>query len=386
MMLAALILTAQAALTQQPATPLAPAPAHAPAALAPPAAHADAVHAPAATAAPGPLFEHVLVISVDGLRPDAIDPDPAGTTPALARMLRGPGTLNARTDPDATVTLPNHVGILTSCMQTHPQGHGWRMNGEPPQADRGGTVHATAERYVPGMFDVAHDRGLSTGVFVGKTKFWLLMQSYGPDAGAPDLVPPDNGKSKIDLFLYGKHADAISTQVIAWLHAQQGRSLAFVHYADPDRQGHTTGWVLEKGSPYLAAVSVADAALGRVLAAIDASPQLRGKVAVILTADHGGGDPLLSHSKVTSACNFRIPFLIWLGQDTPALDLAAINADRRAQPRLDQRIDGADELQPIRNGDAGNLALQLLGLPAIEGSQCNAAQDLRMAPAPVPTP
>jgi hypothetical protein len=78
----------------------------------------------------------------------------------------------------------------------------------------------------------------------------------------------------------------------------------------------------------------------------------------------------------SSAINFRIPFMVWLGRDTPRLDLAALNADTRARPAMEEHVPREDERQPIRSADAGNLALQLLGLPAIPGSKANAKQDL----------
>jgi predicted AlkP superfamily pyrophosphatase or phosphodiesterase len=323
-----------------------------------------------------PAIAHVVVVSIDGLRPDAIDERADGSTPALARILRGSGTLNARTDPEITVTLPNHLSMVTGRSVGGAEGHGWIANEDPPAIRHGGTIQKKTGRYIPSMFDVAHDRGVQTGVFVSKTKFWLLIQCYGETEGAPDALPPDHGKCKIDVLTYSAASRALAEQASAWLRVQRTRSLTLVHFSDPDVQGHTTGWDLTPSSPYLAAVATADAALGSLLATIDASPELRGRTAVIVTTDHGGGEPFKSHTEPLSAVNFRIPFLVWMGSDRPRADLYELNRTTRVQPGLEEYIGRDAAQQPIRCADAGNLALHLLGLPAIPGSHANAAQDL----------
>ena len=169
---------------------------------------------------------------------------------------------------------------------------------------------------------------------------------------------------------------------MGWLRSRQGPSLSLLHFAAPDSAGHAKGWDMAPRSPYRQAVEEVDREIDALLRAIDEDPELRGNVAIVLTADHGGGVPFLTHTDLRAPENYVIPFLVWLGGDGPAAELAALNADRRAV--LARDVHAANDLspQPIRNADAGNLALQLMGLPAIPGSVHNARLDLRLAEAP----
>lgn len=116
-------------------------------------------------AAPRPaVFDHVLVVSVDGLRSDAFGRRYRGLAPRLrtARVRRLHP--NARCDPEFSVTLPNHTAMLTGRPVHGPAGHDWVLNDEAP---KGVTLHSNHGAYVPSIFDVAHDRGVRTALFAG---------------------------------------------------------------------------------------------------------------------------------------------------------------------------------------------------------------------------
>ena len=81
---------------------------------------------------------------------------------------------------------------------------------------------------------------------------------------------------------------------------------------------------------------------------------------VILTSDHGGKGT--SHSDITLAADYRVPFFVWgVGVDAGA-DLYALNRDDRSNPH-DTQPPYSAAVPPIRNAEVGNLALALLGLP-----------------------
>jgi predicted AlkP superfamily pyrophosphatase or phosphodiesterase len=203
------------------------------------------------TPTPLPVTRHVLIISVDGLRPDAIDLAPMPNLQAL--MQTGAYTLTAQTTfPSAT--LPSHTSMLTGLC---PAKHGVNWNDYLPE-----------KGYAKGtdLFDVAHAAGLKTVMFVGKEK---LRQITEPGS--------------LNIFRYINDRDTVIAQRLTEeFPADFG--VLFVHLATPDAMGHVYGWMTPQ---YISVVQHADEAIGTILKDLD-EHGLRQDTLVIITADHGG--------------------------------------------------------------------------------------------------
>ena len=327
-----------------------------------------------ATAADGPA-QYVIQISVNGLGSTYLQPlIEAGQLPTFKRLqTEGAWTNNARTDFDFTVTLPNHTCMVTGRpvhdKQASPNaiaGHKWVINTEP--GDK--TLHANCHDYVCSTFDVVHDGGLRTCLLASKTKFVIYDQSYDERNGAPDATGEDNGRDKIDLYAK-EGSPELTDHFIAEMKSTPFQ-YSFLHFHDADTAGHAKGWGSE---PYKKAVETVDGCLGKILDLITSDERLKGKTAIIISADHGGTG--IDHFLNSNPLNYTIPFYTWGAGVAAGKDLYALNTASRVDPgagRVDYTAIGQ---QPIRNGDGGNLALKLLGLGPIPGSIINAAQDLR---------
>ncbi len=329
--------------------------------------------------APAAAIRYVIHVSVDGLRPDAITNLGAANLPNFYRFrTQGAFTDNARTDYDNTVTLPNHVTQLTGRRVYGTEGHGWSGNSDPPANV---TLASNAGRYIAGVFDVAHDNGLRTGCYASKSKFSLFDTSWNSVNGAPDATGPDNGRDKIDTYVYNGNTSTLTGTLVADMKANPF-GYAFLHLTDPDTVGHSSGWNPAPGTPYSNIIRTMDDRLGSIFSMIDTDARFAGHTAFIVTADHGGYQ--YDHSNASLVENYTVPFYVW-GPGVPAgADLYALNTAVRLDPGTGRApYPGSTRppsppRQPIRNGEAGNLALDLLGLGPIPGSGINAMQDLQV--------
>jgi hypothetical protein len=319
----------------------------------------------------GQEIQYVIHISVDGCGSsyvqNLIEKD---KLPYFKRLQsEGAGTFNARADYDITVTLPNHTTQITGRGVLGPAGHNWTSNALPA---KGQTIHNNKGSYIAGIFDVAHDNGLSTAMFAGKTKFCLYDVSYNSANGAPDATGPDNGRRKIDSYVCNEDSALLVAEFIS---ATQTKpvNFAFLHFADPDAAGHLFTW---GSAAYNNTLMHIDNYLGRILNLVNSNEILKGKTCIVLTADHGGKGR--NHSKADDPLDYTIPFFVW-GPGIPAgADLYELNRGTRLDPGTGRPTYSAPE-QPIRNGDAANLELKLLGLGPVPGSTINPKQNLAVS-------
>ena len=203
------------------------------------------------TPTPAPLARRVLILSIDGLRPDAISLAPMPTLTAL--MYSGAYTLSARTIYPSS-TLPSHTSMLSGLC---PKKHGVNWNDYLPE---------NGYAQVTDLFDIAHAAGLQTVMYVGKEK---LRQITEP--------------SSTDIFEYINDRDLVITEKLIE-NFPADFDLMFIHFPTADAMGHVYGWL---SGEQLSVLYRADQAFGKLFAELEARG-LREETLIIITADHGG--------------------------------------------------------------------------------------------------
>lgn len=308
--------------------------------------------------------DHVVVVAVDGLRSGAIQKLGAEALPGFhALMSRGSSALNARTTVESTLSLPNILSMLTgTTVSTGTGGHGVGGTGAGVAS-----VHKSAGRYVPSVFDVVHDRGLSTAVFAATHELDLVDRSWGSTYGASDTTWVDNGRDKISSYtveespqdLLGALTTKLSTAPASFTFAQLNRA---------DLVGHRFGFSSER---YLTALKRLDWQVRKILGTVQSSPVLRGNTLVVVTGTHGGVGT--SHSDPRLASNYLVPMFVLGPGVAVGGQLYAMNPDY-ASPGMTRP--GYTGTQPIRNTFVANLVLGALALPATRGSSQDYWQNL----------
>ena len=194
----------------------------------------------------------MVIISVDGMRPDALD---QANTPIMDE-LRTEGAYC----PDAqtvhiSYTLPSHASMLSGMI---PEKHG--LNFPHPYIDWPGLNGPT-------LFSVAHDAGMETAMVVGKKKFDYLVLPNSVDKSSCADVHDTDVKDQAIKFIEEGLPDVL-----------------FIHFPDTDRVGHAFGWM---SANQLQAITFVDGLIGEILAALEGEGYLDNTL-LIITSDHGG--------------------------------------------------------------------------------------------------
>ena len=202
--------------------------------------------------------QHVVIISIDGMRPDRMLYANMPTVRAL--LAKGAYTFWARTTA-VSVTLPSHVSMVTG---VKPQKHGIAWNTDTLPFER--IVYPAR----PTVMEMAHDAGYSTAMAAGKTKFSTLAKPGTLDYCA---LPPKGDQTN-------KFAVEAAEKIIL----EHKPDLLFIHFPDVDTKGHKYGW---DSREQLDAIEQTDRDIKRILDALTTAG-IADHTAIIISADHGG--------------------------------------------------------------------------------------------------
>ena len=208
----------------------------------------------------------VLLIGIDGVRPDVLAEVPTPNLDALAET--GLFIDVART------TLPSVSGASWSSMLTGvwPDKHGVTNN------EFAGSRFEEYPDFLTRIEQLRPD--LSTAAIVD----WLPLVRNGE--GVPTISDAVDVKYELDGYELGwAEADARSVQLAAQLLTSADPDAIFVYLGNPDETSHEHGSI---GEEYRAAIALADQHVGRIVEALQARPSHADEDWLILSStDHG---------------------------------------------------------------------------------------------------
>lgn len=204
----------------------------------------------------------VLLISIDGLRPDAVlEADKHGLKiPVLRGFLAQGAYARAVINVNPTVTNPNHTTLVTGVL---PSEHGIYNNRPFEPSEKGGKSYSRyAQIKAPTLWGAAKAAGLKTG-----SAFW----------------PVTDGAKDIDFNLKGgsDEDDGKIASDVAALIEKERPELLTVHFVSLDHEEHKSGLFSPEANAILERI---DAAVGVVVAA---EREVHPDAVVAIVSDHG---------------------------------------------------------------------------------------------------
>ena len=240
---------------------------------------------------------HVVLISIDGLKPVAYTAAGPSKVPTLRALARRGAWAEGVTGVLPTYTYPSHTSIVTGVT---PAVHGIYNNRvlDPEQTSNGSFYWYARDIKVPTLASALKSRDLTTAAvswpvtvdadidylspeFAGVTRHPMWLNMFRALAKPRHLL--DTYESTLDKPLAWPWSDEIRTDLAAWIFRTYKPHLLMLHIFATDEAQHANG----PGSPEaLAAIERADANVKRMLDAIEAT-DLRDRTDVVVVSDHG---------------------------------------------------------------------------------------------------
>lgn len=234
----------------------------------------DALGAGAKTDSSLPAVSRVVVVSIDGLRGDAVQ-----KMPALAALESRAAWTDSMQTVVPSLTVPGHLSMFTGRDVT--------------------TMGVTTNT-------LDQSAGLALAINGATTMFQWVEDAGGRTSAlaATSLIPESSLASAQSFFgidqITSVTADlaTLRANAIAAATAADAPKLLFVHIPTVDFAGHDFGWVRTDsvspdggdvlGAQYIAAARGADSVVDAIWRALQPAIE-GGDVALVVTADHGGG-------------------------------------------------------------------------------------------------
>lgn len=245
--------------------------------------------------------KHVVVISIDGLRPDYYLPSPGrlAKMPALDALRARGSWAEGVIGQFPSLTYPSHTSIVTG---TRPVTHGVVQNTRFSPSGGGSWFFEAATLKVPTLWDAARAAGLTTAgvswpVTVGASidyllpetnqapqqTTWLDLMRQQSTPGLVDAVVERLGGFEPNANRDYKERDRFSTAAAAVIIERYRPNLLLVHLVESDTAQHQHGPNSPEAIDALARV---DASVGAIVRSLETAGIARD-TAIVITGDHG---------------------------------------------------------------------------------------------------
>ncbi|MGH9343233.1 MAG: alkaline phosphatase family protein [Terriglobia bacterium] len=241
---------------------------------------------------------HVLVISVDGMRPDSYLRPPTGAQlPNLLRMKSEGSFAEAVEGVYPTLTYPSHTTIVTGCL---PAQHGIYTNLSSRVAGKnaGDWFWFAKSIRCTTLWDEARAHSITTGSVA-----WPVTAGAAIDWDVPEIWNPAEGQVADPLYVAkfmnpvfglqmlgalgtpqpGMDSDVLRTRIAEYIIKEHQPGLMLVHLVDLDDTQHHYG---PRSAAAAATLTQIDGHIGEILAAVKQAG-LADDTDVFIVSDHG---------------------------------------------------------------------------------------------------